>query len=88
MSAHRHTGDGLPPKLPTSHRVTAVLVAIALIGVALLVLGAVKNYGPLYTAGGVWIGFALGIQLTRQTIKRTLEQEMGLTSDRSSTTRR
>lgn len=88
MSVHRHTGDGLPPKLPTSRRVTVALVVVAAVGVAFLVIGTVKNYGPCYLMGGIWLGFALGVHLARQTIKRTLEDAMRLSSDRSSTTRR
>jgi uncharacterized membrane protein YdjX (TVP38/TMEM64 family) len=48
------------------------LIALALAGVTLLICGAVLNYGPLYTVGGIFIGFSYGFYLARQTMVRAL----------------
>lgn len=69
---HPHWSSS-PPSL-RMRSLTVGLVIVVAVGVVLLVLGAVKNYGPLYTAGGIWLGFAFGVHKTRQHVKRELEK--------------
>jgi uncharacterized membrane protein YdjX (TVP38/TMEM64 family) len=41
-------------------------ILLAAGGIACNVAGALLDYGPLYTAGGISIGFAVGCYLTRR----------------------
>lgn len=61
-----------PPRI-----LTFSLWTLALAGVMFLVGGAVLNYGPLFTVGGVCIGFAFGFYLSRQTMLDALKQVHG-----------
>lgn len=60
------------PRAP--YLLLTALVMLAFGGVAFLVCGAILNYGPLYTAGGIFIGFAYGFYLARQAALRTIKE--------------
>lgn len=53
---------------------TVLLWTLALTGVMFLIGGAVLDYGPLFTVGGICIGFAYGFYLSRQTMLNALKQ--------------
>lgn len=70
---HPHQLSLLPPPSAV-RRLTVGLIVVAVVGVTLLIAGALLDYGPLYTAGGIWLGFGFGVYKTRQHVKRELEK--------------